>query len=238
MRRLVSNVAVGALALGLAACGGSTKKTGGVTTGIGGSGEGSESGDLKIPKVDQSLCDASGKDVQTYDINRDNKADVWKLYKTTSEKGTTVAILTCEQVDLDHDGRKDYVVQYDDTGAMLIEEFDFDYNGKFDARFHYDKKTGVRYLTERTSQTSDRVDSWEKYDTQGKLESLRRDRNSDSKPDLWEQYRAGALEKILYDDDFDGKVDRQEESRAAAAVAPPAADAPASAPTTPAPAPK
>ena len=40
---------------------------------------------------------------------------------------------------------------------------------------------------------------------------MRRDRNGDSKPDQWEQYKDGVLIAILYDDDFDGKVDRREE---------------------------
>ncbi len=40
---------------------------------------------------------------------------------------------------------------------------------------------------------------------------MRRDRNGDGQPDLWEQYKDGVLIAILYDDDFDGKVDRREE---------------------------
>jgi hypothetical protein len=207
-----------------AACGG--KQTGGTTQAIKGSGDGG-SGDLQIPKVDEALCDAKGKDVQQFDLNRDNKPDIWKLYKSQDEKGTTVQIMTCEQVDLDHDGKKDYVVRYDDSGAILSEEYDFDFDGKFDARFHYDKKSGSKYLVERSSGFSGKPDSWEKYTLAGKLDSIRRDRNADGKPDLWEQYREGVLEKILYDDDYDGKVDRQEESkRAEAAPGTPAPSAP------------
>src|SRR5262245_38830364 len=208
------------------ACGGSSKKTGGPTQGIG-DGTGS---DLQIPKVDESLCDAKGKDVQQFDLNRDEKPDIWKLYKTEKEKGTTVQIMTCEQVDLNHDGKKDYVVRYDDSGAILSEEYDFDFDAKFDARFHYDRKSGNKYLVERVSGFSGKPDSWEKYDSAGKLDSIRRDRNNDGKPDLWEVYRAGVLEKLLYDDDYDGKVDRQEEARAAQAPA-----APTTAPAEPAP---
>ncbi|MGE3767121.1 MAG: hypothetical protein AB7L94_33010, partial [Kofleriaceae bacterium] len=37
------------------------------------------------------------------------------------------------------------------------------------------------------------------------------DRNNDGQPDLWEQYKDTVLLAILYDDDFDGKVDRREE---------------------------
>src|SRR5262245_48398360 len=59
-----------------AACGGSSKKVGGATQGIG-QNESAASTDLQIPKVDESLCDAKGKDVQQFDLNRDEKPDVW-----------------------------------------------------------------------------------------------------------------------------------------------------------------
>ncbi|MFH0902856.1 MAG: hypothetical protein V2A73_19680, partial [Pseudomonadota bacterium] len=65
-------------------------------------------GDLQIPKVDSSLCDTKDKEVVQFDLNQDKKPDVWKLYKKQDEKGVTVQIPTCKQVDLDHDGRKDY----------------------------------------------------------------------------------------------------------------------------------
>ena len=38
-----------------------------------------------------------------------------------------------------------------------------------------------------------------------------RDENADGEPDYWEQYKDGALVAILYDDDYDKKVDRREE---------------------------
>ena len=217
MRKLL----VVGLGLALAACGGSQKaQTGGSTKGIGASGEVSEAGDLKIPKVDATLCDTSGKDVAKFDLNRDGKPDVWKLYKTKSEKGTNVQIMTCKQVDLDHEGRKDYVAQFDDTGAIIVEEYDFDFDGKFDSRVHYDQKTNKRYLVERSTQFGSGPDTWEKYDASERVESIRRDRNGDKKPDYWEQYRDGTLETILFDDDYDGKVDRQESAKVAAAPAP------------------
>jgi hypothetical protein len=93
---------------------------------------------------------------------------------------------------------------------MIVEDFDFDFDARFDARYHYDRKTGKKFLVERVSGFAKQTDLWEKYDSGEKMESVRRDRNVDGKPDYWEQYTAGELEKILYDDDFDGKVDRQD----------------------------
>ncbi|MFH0901991.1 MAG: hypothetical protein V2A73_15280, partial [Pseudomonadota bacterium] len=123
-------------------------------------------------------------------------------------------IPTCKQVDLDHDGRKDYVVHYDDSGAALAEEFDFDFDGRFDSRYHYDRKTGKRYLTEHETGFDNKPDIWKKYDANERIDSIRRDRNGDGRPDYWEQYREGVLEAILFDDDYDGRIDRHEQSQA------------------------
>ncbi|HEY0250896.1 MAG TPA: hypothetical protein VGC41_05185 [Kofleriaceae bacterium] len=167
--------------------------------------------DNGIPKVDPTLCDTQGKNVQTYDLNHDNKPDVWRLYKTEDEGGTKVEFMTCKQVDFDHDGRKDWVVAYNRKGMPLYEKADFDYDGKWDMSAIFDLKTGLVAEVERDTDFDGKFDVKEIYDSGGALTSVRRDRNGDGQPDQWEQYRDGALIAILYDDDFDGKVDRREE---------------------------
>jgi len=210
-----------------------------------------------VPKVDPTLCDTTGKNVVTYDLNHDNKPDVWRLYKTEDEGGTKVEFMTCKQVDFDHDGRKDWVVGYNRKGNTLFERADFDYDGKWDMSSIYDTKTGVVAEVERDTDFDGKFDVKEVYDSAGQLTSVRRDRNSDGQPDLWEQYKDGVLLAILYDDDFDGKVDRREEIPGArpkvemptsldpaatgtldGPAATPPAPATAPAPATPAPAPK
>ncbi len=200
--RLVASAAL-VFALG---CGGGSKKAktqpslkgGGDTT-------------TSIPKVDPTLCETKGKKVQTFDLNRDSRPDVWKLYKQIREGGTQLDVLTCKQVDFDHDGKKDYVAAYSKKGAMLFEKYDFDFDGKFDAFARYEEKTGELYQVERDTDFDGAYDVVERYDEKGVLTSVRRDRNGDQTPDQWEQYVGGQLVAILYDDDFDKKVDRKEE---------------------------
>src|SRR5215510_2997028 len=170
-----------------------------------------ETADSAVPKVDPTLCDTNGKNVVTYDLNHDNKPDVWRLYKSEDEGGTKVEFLTCKQVDFDHDGRKDWVVAYNRKGNTLYEKADFDYDGKWDMSAVYDTKTGAIAEVERDTDFDGKFDVKEVYDSAGQLTSVRRDRNGDGQPDLWEQYKDGVLLAILYDDDFDGKVDRREE---------------------------
>ena len=167
--------------------------------------------ETSIPKVDPTLCDTNGKNVVTYDLNKDNKPDVWRLYKAEDEGGTKVEFMTCKQVDFDHDGRKDWVVAYNRKGNPLFEKADFDYDGKFDMSAVFDPKTGKVAEVERAIDRNGTMDVKEIYDSAGQLQSIRKDRNGDSIPDVWEQYKDNILIAILYDDDFDGKVDRREE---------------------------
>ena len=195
-----------------------------------------------IAGVDPTLCDTSGKNIITGDLNKDGKPDVWRLYKTEDEGGTKVEFMTCKQVDFDHDGRKDWVVGYNRKGAPLMEKADFDYDGKWDMSTVYDTKSLTVAEIERDTDFDGKFDVKELYDGQGHLTSVRRDRNNDGKPDLWEQYKDTVLLAILYDDNFDGKVDRREEIPGARPKVemPTTVEPTASgtlAPTTPAPAP-
>jgi hypothetical protein len=190
------------LALVLAACHGSNKDTTPKNEG---------SLDVSIPKVDPTLCDTSGKNVVTFDLNHDNKPDVWRLYKTEDEGGTKVEFMTCKQVDFDHDGRKDWVEAYNRKGNLLFQKADFDYDGKWDVSKIYDPKTGQLAEAERDTDFDGKFDVKETYDSAGALISVQRDRNGDGKADEWEQYKDGVLIAMLYDDDYDGKVDRRDE---------------------------
>ena len=166
---------------------------------------------MEVPKVDPTLCETAGKNVVTYDLNKDNKPDVWRMYKTEDEGGTKIEFMTCKQVDFDHDGRKDWVVAYNRKGNALSEKADFDYDGKFDMAAVFDTKTGKVAEVERDTDFDGKFDIKEIYDSAGVLQSVRRDRNGDNQPDQWEQYKDTILIAILYDEDFDGKVDRREE---------------------------
>jgi hypothetical protein len=167
--------------------------------------------DASVPKVDPTLCDTTGKNVVTFDLNQDGRPDVWRLYRVEDEGGTKVETLTCKQVDFDRDSRKDWVVAYNRKGNPIFTKADFDYDGKWDMSAIYDTKVNQLAEVERDTDFDGKFDVKELYDTAGGLTSVRRDRNHDGAPDLWEQYKDTVLLAILYDDDFDGKVDRRDE---------------------------
>ena len=109
-----------------------------------------------------------------------------------------------------HDGTKEYVATYSRTGEILAEEFDFDFDGRFDARAHYDKKTGKissssAIPTTTTSPTSGRR-------TILKVVSSRFAATATPTASriIGSSIKDGTLVAILYDDDFDNRVDRKD----------------------------
>jgi hypothetical protein len=205
----VAVAAAGALALG---CGGKNKKDSQDPAEV----QGDTS--TQVPKVDPTLCEADGKDVENYDLNEDGKPDVWKLYKVDQAGGGSTRILTCKQADLNFDGKKDYVVALNERGGVLFEKFDLDFQKGFDAFYKYEQIEGedeksVLYEVQRDSNFDGKYDIIEKWNIQtGMMDEVQRDSNGDLKPDVWEQYKDGQLVAILYDDEpYDGKIDRREE---------------------------
>jgi len=186
--------------LAFAACKGKNEKT-----------TPSNTADTTVPKVDPTLCDTNGKNIVTYDLNKDNRPDVWRLYKVEDEGGTKIEFMTCKQIDFNYDNKKDWVVAYNRKGNTLFEKADVDFDGRWDMSAIYDTKVNQRAEVERDTDFDGRFDVKEVYDSGGNLTSIKQDRNGDGNPDLWEQYKDTILLAILYDDDFDGKVDRREE---------------------------
>ena len=193
------------------------------------------------PAVDRSKCDDHGKNVVTADTNGDKKPDVWKYFQTVEVNGQKTDVLTCKQVDLNHDGKVDIVYYYDDKGAQTtVEEFDLDFDGKFDLTVYY--VNGKKVREELDTNYDQRPDVLKYYEDE-KLVRIERDTNGDGKIDEWQYYEGGKLDRIGYDSTGSGKVDRWDrapegEEAEAAAPAPAAGAAAPAAPaaTTPPPA--
>jgi len=99
---------------------------------------------------------------------------------------------------------------YDDDGRIVIVEYDSSNDGRADHIAHYDERRQIR-LIEVDEDHDAWVDRWEHYDEAGVLEKVGRWRRKKGHADEW-TYRApdGRPERIEYDDDGDGGVDRAE----------------------------
>jgi hypothetical protein len=203
------------------------------------------------PSVDRSKCSDKGKQVVTADINLDKKPDVWKFFTTVQQNGQSVSVLTCKQVDLNHDGKVDMVYYYDETGAQTtLEEFDLDFDGQFDVTTYY--VAGKKVRKEEDTNLDKKPDVWT-YLEDEKIVRVERDTDFNGKVDEWQYYEGGKLDRIGYDTTGTGRLDRWDRApeggdappaegggapatppAGAASTAPPAASAPPAATTPPA----
>jgi len=146
------------------------------------------------PQVDRSKCSDKGKEIVTADTNQDKKPDVWKFFQTVNVNGQKVQVLTCKQVDLNHDGKLDLVYYYDDKGAQTtLEEFDMDLDGKFDMTVYY--ANGKKVREELDTNFDQKADIFKYYEEE-KLVRIERDTNNDGRIDEWQYFEAGNARRL------------------------------------------
>jgi hypothetical protein len=189
----------------------------------------SPSSNLKVSQsdfgaqFDRSRCDDKGKQVVSADTNGDGKPDVVKLFTVVDQGGQKVQQLACRQVDLNHDGKMDIIYTYAANGSLMAEDFDLDFDGKFDERVYYQEGKKVRM--ERDMDGDGKPDYLEFFEG-GKLVRAERDSNGDGKADEWMYYENGKLDRIGRDTTGSGRADKWERNPESAEAAPEAAPAP------------
>lgn len=95
-------------------------------------------------KKPELLCQRQGAErVETGSWRGDGKNDVVKVFVKSPEGGAKLA-LSCKEVDLNGDGRKDLLVYYDPIGRKQREEFDHDFDGVADLMAFYQEGQLVR----------------------------------------------------------------------------------------------
>ena len=128
------------VAIGISGCGGTTTAA---SPGTASSGLKVSQGDFGA-QFDRSRCDDRGKQVVTSDTDGDGKPDVIKLFTLVDQGGQKVQQLACRQVDLNHDGKMDIIYSYGPGGMLMTEDFDLDFDGRFDERVYYQEGKKVR----------------------------------------------------------------------------------------------
>ena len=79
------------------------------------------------------MGEAGEEHVQTYDLHRTGKPDVWVYSVTTQDaSGRPVERRVRKEADLNGDGRVDIVYFFDADGQVTKETLDLDYDGKVD----------------------------------------------------------------------------------------------------------
>lgn len=153
-----------------------------------------------------------GEIVKKYDLNKDKRADLWKVYvrKKNSQGKQRLALVRFE-IDLNADGKID-MRRYYTREVISREDFDLDYDGRIDLVSHYSQ--GLLHKQAYFLRSKKRPDVFKYYEAVGKRKKKKarlvrkeRDTNLDGKIDYWEYWENGQLDRIGRDTDFDGNVD-------------------------------
>jgi hypothetical protein len=161
------------------------------------------------------LQPAAGEKLIEIDVNRDGKADVWKIVREVDGRELVIR----KFMDLNGDGRIDAREYYNPDGSLEKVVYDMDFDGQPDVVRFYEKDQLVR---KEYALGFDGVSRTFSYLEKGKLIRKERDLNHDGKVDYWEYWENGALDRIGYDDDGDGQVDRWESKKVAEGAEQPA----------------
>lgn len=177
-----------------------------------------ESTTAKADKLDTQIPEpqVGGPDeiVKKFDLNKDKRADLWKIYKHKTTNGKRNLELVRVEIDLNGDGKIDVRRFYKDNNKIR-EEFDLDFDGRFDVIHFYDDNGNLfkkaYFMRSRNPQRPDLIKYYEvvgtKKDKKVVLVRKERDDNLDGRIDYWEYWENGVLERIGRDTDYDGNVD-------------------------------
>ncbi len=146
--------------------------------------------------------------IEKGDVSGDGKPDVWGYYKEIPDPANpkvVTKVLVKKEADLNFDGRKDILREFDDEGILRREEADLDFDGNLDEIVVYDK--GVLKEKHVFRSGSSRPFIW-KYFEEGKMNRMDRDDNGDGRPDYCELWYAGEkISKRGWDKDGNGECD-------------------------------
>ncbi len=151
----------------------------------------------------------SDEKIVQYDLNRDNKPDVWAYLGPMSNPDNPQEItqegLRHKEWDFNFDGKVDICRYYDFKGGAIRDEMDLDFDGHVDVVTYY--LGGKKQRQEYDYNFDNTPDFW-KFFEKDKLARTERDRDFNGRIDQWEYYIGGKLDRIGLDEDGDGQIDK------------------------------
>jgi hypothetical protein len=195
---------VGLIMILVQACGGAHNKAGEE-----GLGAGKSAGGEGEPIQSSSPGGAApGEKVRAFDLNHDNKADVWAYYGPMADPQNpqqTKETLLRKEWDFNFDGKVDIRKYFNFKGEVVKDEMDLDFDGKFDVATFY--QNGAKVRQEYDFNFDGKPDYW-KFFEKNILVRTERDRDFNGRVDRWEYYIDGKLDRVGLDEDGDGQIDK------------------------------
>jgi hypothetical protein len=194
------------VALGLAACGGSSRPSRPSNLGE------EEGRSRSLRPEDQQRCEADPRlhEVSEYDTSGDEYPDVRKVFLRVGDPPVIRLVLLCREADLNGDGVKDVVRYYSDEGRPLREEADRNFNGQMDEVIFFEDGRIIRI--EQDTSGNGRVDTKIFYEggmpVRAERDMAARSTGTNWQPDRWEYFEEGRVIRQGTDLDGDGRVDR------------------------------
>ena len=144
---------------------------------------------------------SKSKTEQTFDINDDEKPDVWRQYVIEGK----VKRLASKSFDLNFDSKVDFKRFYTEDGKVIRDELDMDFDGTYDRTVYY--KDNVIDRKEVSLQGDEEPEVF-KYYKNGQLSYVEGDRDGNGIKDYFQYYKNGQLIRRGFDSDGDGQPDR------------------------------
>jgi len=151
-------------------------------------------------------CQADGTWTQEFDVDGDGKLDVTKVlveYPDADDPTVVKTRLLKKMVDVNFDGKIDFVRNYNEFGAVISEDVDLDLDGNFDVTNHIDNKVVVQ--KDMLGEGGKVIET--RYYANSEIQRVEKDTTGDGKIDYWEFYEQGILDRIGRDANADGRAD-------------------------------
>ncbi len=149
-----------------------------------------------------------GEKVKEFDLNHDNKPDVWAFFGVMThpdDETQTKESLVRKEWDFNFDGKVDIRRYYNFRSEIVKDELDLDFDGRFDVTSFYHQ--GAKIRQEYDFNFDSKPDYW-KFFEKKQLARTERDRDFNGRIDRWEYYNQGKLERVALDEDGDGQIDK------------------------------
>jgi hypothetical protein len=159
-------------------------------------------------REDESIAPTGDEKLKQFDLNHDNKPDVWAYYTQMTDPQDpqkTRESLVRKEWDFNFDGKVDIRRHFNFKGEGVKDELDLDFDGRFDVTTFY--RSGNRIRQEYDFNFDSKPDYW-KFFENNVIARTERDRDFNGRVDRWEYYTEGNIERIGLDEDGDGQIDK------------------------------